>query len=68
LSSGWYYGAGIFFSIAAALLLLRNLRDLITGRIAAADLIQVQESEDALQARQWNADGPAAASSRPGKE
>lgn len=45
-SSGWYYGVGIFFSIAAGLLVLRNLYELVTGRIAAGDLVQVQESED----------------------
>ena len=46
LSSGWYYGVGIFFSIAAALLVLRNLYDVVVGRIEEKDLIQVQESED----------------------
>jgi len=45
-SSGWYYGVGIFFSIAAGLLIVRNLYEVVTGRIAEGDLVQVQESED----------------------
>jgi len=45
-SSGWYYGVGIFFAIAAGLLVLRNIYDVVTGKVAVADLIQVQESED----------------------
>lgn len=52
LSSGWYYGVGIFFSIAAALLVLRNLYDVVSGRIAEKDLIQVKESEEKLHALQ----------------
>jgi TRAP-type transport system small permease protein len=46
LSSGWYYGVGIFFSVAAASLVLRNLYDLLAGRIGEKDLVQVRESED----------------------
>ena len=46
LSSGWYYGVGIFFTVSATGLILRNLYQVISGRIAEADLIQVQESED----------------------
>ena len=33
-------------STDAGLLVLRNLYELVTGRIAAGDLVQVQESED----------------------
>ena len=47
LSSGWfYYGVGVFFSVSAAVLLLRNLWQAVTGKIAERDLIQVRESED----------------------
>jgi len=52
LSSGWYYGVGIFFSIAAGLLVLRNIYDVVAGKIAEEDLIQVQESEDMPHALQ----------------
>ena len=47
LSSGYfYYSVGIFFSVMAAALLLRNLWQAVTGKIAERDLIQVRESED----------------------
>ena len=47
ISSGWfYYSVGIFFSVMAAALLLRNLWQAVTGRIAEHELIQVRESED----------------------
>ena len=52
LSSGWYYGVGVFFSIAAALLVLRNIYDVVAGKVDDQDLIQVQESEDMLRIRQ----------------
>ena len=55
MSSGWYYGVGIFFSIAAGLLVLRNLYEVLAGKIEDKDLIQVQESEDMQQCctRAW---------------
>jgi TRAP-type C4-dicarboxylate transport system permease small subunit len=46
LSSGWYYGVGIFFCINAAALVLRNLYQVFTGKLADQDLIQIKESED----------------------
>lgn len=58
LSSGWYYGVGIFFSVSAAGLILRNLYQLATGKIAEADLIQVQESEDQPHAGQAGFESP----------
>lgn len=56
LSSGWYYGVGIFFSIAAALLVLRNIYEVVAGKIEEKDLIQVQESEDMLHVLQPGAE------------
>jgi TRAP-type transport system small permease protein len=51
LSQGWfYYSVGIFFGITAAGLLLRNLWQAATGRLAESDLIQVRESEDHVAA------------------
>ena len=55
ISSGWYYGVGIFFSIAAAVLVLRNIYEVLTGKIAVQDLIQVQESEEASHVPQMSA-------------
>ena len=47
LSSGYfYYGVGIFFSVSAAGILLRNIYQASTGQLAEKDLIQVKESED----------------------
>ena len=47
LSQGWFfYSVGIFFSITAAALLLRNIWQAATGQLAERDLIQVRESED----------------------
>jgi len=51
LSSGWfYYSVGIFFSVMAALILLRNLWQAAAGKLAEQDLIQVRESEDEARA------------------
>jgi TRAP-type C4-dicarboxylate transport system permease small subunit len=51
LSQGWfYYSAGLFFSVTAAALLLRNLWQALTGKLAESELIQVRESEDEARA------------------
>jgi TRAP-type C4-dicarboxylate transport system permease small subunit len=51
LSSGWfYYSVGVFFSVMAAALLLRNLWQAATGKLTEGDLIQVRESEDEAKA------------------
>jgi TRAP-type C4-dicarboxylate transport system permease small subunit len=51
LSSGWYYySVGVFFSVMAAALLLRNLWQAVSGKLAESDLIQVRESEDEAKA------------------
>jgi len=47
LSSGWfYYSVGVFFSAMAAALLLRNLWQAVSGKLAERDLIEVRGSED----------------------
>jgi TRAP-type C4-dicarboxylate transport system permease small subunit len=48
LSSAWYYGVGLFFCVGSAVILLRNLWQALTGRLAEADLIQIRESEDKI--------------------
>lgn len=45
-SMGWFYGAGLVFSVSAAAILLNDLFKLLTGRATDADLIIVKESED----------------------
>ena len=46
----FYYSVGVFFSVMAAALLLRNVWGAVTGRLAERDLIQVRESEDEAKA------------------
>ena len=47
LSSGYfYYSVGIFFCVSATGLLLRNVWQAVSGKLAESDLIQVRESED----------------------
>jgi len=59
LSSGWfYYSVGVFFSVMAALLLLRNLWQAASGKLAEQDLIQVRESEDEARAEFTGEHGP----------
>jgi len=50
LSSGYfYYSVGLVFSVAAGGLLLRNLWQALTGKLAEKDLVQVRESEDKVE-------------------
>ena len=44
----FFYGAGVFFSLPAAALLLRNLYLALAGRLRDAELISVKESEEEL--------------------
>jgi TRAP-type C4-dicarboxylate transport system permease small subunit len=46
LPVGIVYMAGVVFSVSAALMLLRNLWRLVTGKIRDEDLVMIQESED----------------------
>ena len=49
LSAGiFYYGAGIFFSVPAALILLKNLYLMFTGQLEDNELISIKESEEDL--------------------
>jgi TRAP-type C4-dicarboxylate transport system permease small subunit len=66
ISSGWfYYSVGVFFSVMAAALLLRNLWQAVSGKLAERDLIQVRESEDEAKAEFSGKKGPGADSSGP---
>src|SRR5512137_3007881 len=46
LSSGIYYGVGIFFSVSAAAIIVYHLFQVTTGRMSEAELIQIRESEE----------------------
>jgi TRAP-type C4-dicarboxylate transport system permease small subunit len=48
-SMALFYGAGVFFAVFAALLLLRETWRALAGRLNEAELVMVQESEDLAQ-------------------
>jgi TRAP-type transport system small permease protein len=53
-----FYASGVFFAVAAALLLLRELLRTLTGRVREAELVMVQESEDLAQVHDLHLDEP----------
>jgi TRAP-type C4-dicarboxylate transport system permease small subunit len=46
LSMAIFYGAGVFFSISAGVLLVRELYRVVAGKATEKELVGVQESED----------------------
>jgi TRAP-type C4-dicarboxylate transport system permease small subunit len=46
LSSGLYYGVGLFFCVSAAAIIAYHLFQVTTGRMSEAELIQIRESEE----------------------
>jgi TRAP-type transport system small permease protein len=53
-----FYASGVFFAVCAGLLLLRETWRALTGRIAADELVMVQESEDLAQVQELHLDQP----------
>jgi TRAP-type C4-dicarboxylate transport system permease small subunit len=51
-----FYASGVFFAVAAALLLARELWRALSGRVRDADLVMVQESEDLAQVHDLHLD------------
>jgi TRAP-type C4-dicarboxylate transport system permease small subunit len=49
LSSGFFYGVGVFFCASAAGILLRNLWQAVTGKLSEDQLVQIRESEDKVE-------------------
>lgn len=49
LSMGYFYGAGVVFSVPAACILLYDLFRLVSGRIADDELVMVRESEELIE-------------------
>lgn len=43
------YGAGLFFAVAATLLLLREMGRALSGRLSESELVMVTESEEAAE-------------------
>ncbi|MDB5915547.1 MAG: tripartite ATP-independent periplasmic transporter, DctQ component family protein, partial [Ramlibacter sp.] len=48
LSMGYFYGAGVFFSVFAMLFLLLDFWRLVTGQLTEAELIGITDSEDEI--------------------
>jgi len=47
VSMGYFYGAGLFFSVFAFLFILHELWKLATGQLAESELVGITESDDA---------------------
>jgi TRAP-type transport system small permease protein len=43
---GYFYAAGLFFSVFASVFILNDLWKLLTGRLAESELVSVTESDD----------------------
>jgi TRAP-type C4-dicarboxylate transport system permease small subunit len=54
-----FYASGVFFSVSAALLLLRELLRTVTGKVTDEELVMVQESEDLAALHDLHLDQPA---------
>ena len=48
LSSGFFYGVGLFFGIPALLILLYDLYMLLSGKLKDEELVRIRESEEEL--------------------
>ena len=46
LSTGWFYGVGIVFSVSALAILLYDLYRVVSGKLSDAELVMVRESEE----------------------
>lgn len=57
LSTGWFYGIGVFFSVLAGLILLNDLYRVLAGKAAEAELIGVVESEEQSEIEQLRGAG-----------
>ncbi len=65
LSSGLYYGIGVFFCISVAAIIVYHLYEAVTGKLAESELIQVRESEDEAKVAMEQADAQAASDPAP---
>ena len=48
LSTGWFYGSGLFFSVLTFIILSYNLYEMLSGKLKDGELIQIRESEEEL--------------------
>lgn len=49
LSSGIYYGVGVFFCISAAAIIVYHIVRFASGRMKEGELVEIRESEDAAK-------------------
>ena len=49
MSSGFYYGVGLFFSVPAVLILLYDLYLMLSGKLKEQELITIKESQENLE-------------------
>ena len=70
--SGWsmaiFYSAGIVFAVSAAVLLLRELYRVLTGKISEEELVMVKESEEAGELAELQAELKRAEAHGPGAD
>jgi TRAP-type C4-dicarboxylate transport system permease small subunit len=50
LSSGFFYGVGLFFCVPALLILVNDLYAMLSGKLKDDQLVQIRESEEELDA------------------
>jgi TRAP-type transport system small permease protein len=50
LSTGWFYGIGVFFGVGAGLILIADLFRMFTGQLSEEELVTVRESEEEVHA------------------
>jgi len=62
-----FYASGVVFAVSAAVLLLLQLVQTLSGRLSDADLVMVRESEDLAQAEELHLVEPAASVPAAGK-
>jgi TRAP-type C4-dicarboxylate transport system permease small subunit len=56
VSVSWFYASGMVFAVMGGLIILSELWRLLTGQIADAELMLIQESEEAPHAEAGNGD------------
>jgi len=56
VSVSWFYASGMVFAVMGSLIILSELWRLLTGRLADAELMLIQESEEAPHAAAGNRD------------
>jgi TRAP-type transport system small permease protein len=50
LSTGWFYGIGVFFAVFAGTILIADLLRMLAGRLSEDELVTVRENEEGVDA------------------